>query len=246
MLTILGLAFWSTEHSKYCASPRTVPIRAPSLPHTGKFLRKKKKFAFLSIRCRGQLNPFAQCQQGGKFITRTEQDLETGIRVPLCWHAALRLSGWDHLSLALGSLTSAPRRNKPRYKTWSRWDLSVCWIGGKEKLFPPSLGGGETRDSFRDKLYSFTRQPLSELFLIVYEFRHGPLHAPHSLQPDRDPATRSSPIPASWHCGDERCPQCPARGHLRASCLCCHQLAATHTAGYPHPHGLVGFFGVSS
>lgn len=110
----------------------------------------------------------------------------------------------------------------------------------------PSRRGGETWGSFRDKLYSFTRQPLSELFLIVYKFRHGPLHAPHSLQPDRDPATRSSPIPASWHCGDERCPQCPARGHLRASCPCCHQLAATHTAGYTHPHGLVGFLGVSS
>lgn len=147
LLTILGSAFWSTEHGKYCASPHTIPIRAPSLPHTGKFLRKKKKFAFLSICCRGQLNPFAQCQQGGKVITRTEQDLETRIHVSLCWHAAFGLLGWDHLSLALGSLTSAPRTNKPWCKTWSRWDLSICWVGGKERLLPPALGGERSQQA---------------------------------------------------------------------------------------------------
>lgn len=126
LLTILDLAFWLTEHGKYCASPRTIPIRVPSLPHKGKFLRKKKKFAFLSIHCQGQLNPFAQCQQGGRFSTRMEQDLETRIRVPLCWHTALRSLGWDHLSLALGSLTSAPRRKEPWCKIQSRWDPSIC------------------------------------------------------------------------------------------------------------------------
>lgn len=138
LLTILGSAFWSTEHGKYCASPHTIPIRAPSLPHTGKFLRKKKKFAFLLPRaaqsfCTVPTRRKGYHEDGAGF---GDQDPCFPLLARCLWLVGVGspLSGpWE--------LNLCSKDKQAMVQTWSRWDLSICWVGGKERLLLPALGG---------------------------------------------------------------------------------------------------------
>ena len=81
LLMILGLAFRLTEHNKYCASPCAIPH---SMLYTWNVFEKKEEICI----CIYSVPRAAQCfpTQGGNNEEglALEQDLGTGIHIPLC------------------------------------------------------------------------------------------------------------------------------------------------------------------
>lgn len=130
VLMILGLAFCLTEHNKCCALPCAIFI---SMLYTWNIFEKKEEICICIYSVPRAAQSFPTRGGNNEEGLAVEQGRIWGLESMFPFADTLPLtSGWDHLSLALRSLTSLPsRRKKSCYKPRRRWDSSICQVRGE-------------------------------------------------------------------------------------------------------------------